>query len=146
MKKNKGFTLIELMVTIVILAIIAGMAAPSMMNIIQKKQLNDKAYELINLLVEKRSEAILKVSNQEVSLDASKTNGWKVGESIKWASGQPVELELVYTPMGLLESDSSKCFILQHTKDSNLKAVIIARKTGMVIYEKTLLTCPNLTD
>ena len=39
-KKEQGFTLIELMVTIAILAIITTMAAPSFTQIIRKKPIN----------------------------------------------------------------------------------------------------------
>lgn len=35
MKKNKGFTLIELMVTIAVLAIVAMMAAPSFIKLVR---------------------------------------------------------------------------------------------------------------
>ena len=40
MKKNKGFTLIELMVTIAVLAIVAMMAAPSFGDLIAKRKLD----------------------------------------------------------------------------------------------------------
>ena len=45
-KKNHGFTLIELMVTIAVIAIIAMMAVPSMGNLIAKQRLNTTAKDL----------------------------------------------------------------------------------------------------
>ena len=59
MQENKGFTLIELMVTIGVLAIVAGMAAPSMTHILRKQRLMTDAQDFINLAVQLRSEAVL---------------------------------------------------------------------------------------
>ncbi|WP_159516311.1 prepilin-type N-terminal cleavage/methylation domain-containing protein [Acinetobacter sp. 18QD2AZ41W] len=59
MKKNKGFTLIELMVTIAVLAIIATMAAPSFGDLLQKQNLNRSTQELIGQLNNARSKAVL---------------------------------------------------------------------------------------
>ena len=57
-KKNHGFTLIELMVTIAVIAIIAMMAAPNMMQMVYKKQLEMSARELAMTLSNVRSTAV----------------------------------------------------------------------------------------
>ena len=59
MKKNKGFTLIELMVTIAVLAIVAMMAAPSFGNLIARKQLDMTTKEFALLFGEVRGQAIV---------------------------------------------------------------------------------------
>ncbi|MDA3506774.1 prepilin-type N-terminal cleavage/methylation domain-containing protein [Acinetobacter junii] len=58
MGKNRGFTLIELMVTIAVLAIIAMFAAPSFGNMLARKQLDTTARDLALILGEARGQAI----------------------------------------------------------------------------------------
>lgn len=58
-KRYKGFTLIELMVTIAIMVIIATMAAPSFNNIILKQNLNKSTRDLVIVLQKARSKAAL---------------------------------------------------------------------------------------
>ena len=58
MGKIWGFTLIELMVTIAVLAIVATMAAPSFGNIIAKKELDTTARDLALIFGEARGQAI----------------------------------------------------------------------------------------
>lgn len=66
-KKNQGFTLIELMVTIALIAIIAGMAAPMLNNMLLSQNLNKSTQTMISVLSEARSQAVL--TRQEVKVD-----------------------------------------------------------------------------
>lgn len=72
MQKNKGFTLIELIVTIAVLAIIAMMAAPSFGNLLLKQNLNRSTQDLVATLNAARSTAVLE--RREVTVDLSKTD------------------------------------------------------------------------
>lgn len=58
MGKTRGFTLIELMVTIVVFAIIAMMAAPSFSNMQTEQNLNLSTQELIGTFNAARSKAV----------------------------------------------------------------------------------------
>ena len=68
-KKNQGFTLIELMVTVAIMAIIAMMAAPSMSNFLSSQNLNKSAQSMISVLNEARAQAVL--TRQDVTVNLS---------------------------------------------------------------------------
>lgn len=57
MRNNRGFTLIELMVTIAVMAIIAMMAAPSFGNLIAEKRLESDTRELALILGDARGQA-----------------------------------------------------------------------------------------
>ncbi len=57
MQKNNGFTLIELIVTIAVMAIIATIAAPSFGNLIEKRKLDAETRELSFVLSEARAQA-----------------------------------------------------------------------------------------
>lgn len=63
MQKNNGFTLIELIVTIAVMAIIAMMAAPSFGDLIEKRKLDAETRELSFVLSEARAQATTLRSN-----------------------------------------------------------------------------------
>ena len=71
MQKNKGFTLIELMVTIAVLAIITGIAAPSMNDFRKNQQIKEQEKKLKLALNEARAEARLQNKPMTVSFSSS---------------------------------------------------------------------------
>ncbi|EOR02439.1 GspH/FimT family pseudopilin [Acinetobacter tandoii] len=72
MRTNRGFTLIELMVTIAVLAIIATMAAPSFGNLVVRQKLNGNARDFITTLNQAKSQAAL--LRTTVAVCPNKTN------------------------------------------------------------------------
>lgn len=71
MRGNRGFTIIELMVTIAVLAIIALMAAPSMSDFIEKQRLNSSERELVNAISQTRSQSVFNRSDLLLALNRS---------------------------------------------------------------------------
>ena len=71
-KKNQGFTLIELMVTVAVIAIIAMMAVPSFGDLVTRQKLNSNARGLITVLNQAKSQAAL--LRTTVAVCSSKTN------------------------------------------------------------------------
>jgi len=69
MQKEKGFTLIELMVTIAVLGIIATMAAPSMSQLLEKQKFRQVIQEYIQTLHNARSQAIVTKNSIAVCTD-----------------------------------------------------------------------------
>jgi type IV fimbrial biogenesis protein FimT len=78
--EHRGFTLIELMVALTVLAIILSLAAPAFGNLLASNRLSTQASELIGALNLARSEAVRRA--QPVTLLAANANnyllGWKV--------------------------------------------------------------------
>ncbi|WP_075167873.1 pilus assembly FimT family protein [Acinetobacter indicus] len=107
MRKSQGFTLIELMVTIAVLAIVAMMAAPSMMQLIYKKQLETEARDLAMTLSNVRGTAVSLRKN--ISLEFK--NQENIGDKFYWwttrstihvlAKGVPEGI--TFTPTGLAQ-------------------------------------------
>ena len=90
MKKqlSKGFTIIELMVTIVVLAILLSVAVPSFWNVIQSNRVTAQANELVTALNFARSEAVKR--GEIVSLCATNqadTPACATSGSDSWSDG-----------------------------------------------------------
>jgi len=75
-KVSKGFTIIELMITVVVLSVLAALAAPSFLSIIEKRRLVGATDNLASLLQYARSEAIKQ--NQTIMLQFN-AGSWCVG-------------------------------------------------------------------
>lgn len=58
MRVNQGFTLFELIVTVAVLAILAMIAAPSMVNLIKSSKIKTSSSEIVDFMQKARSEAI----------------------------------------------------------------------------------------
>lgn len=76
MGNSRGFTLIELMVTIAVLVVIAVVAVPTMQNMIARQQLNTTAKELAYVFSQARGQAAALRKNVTVkfSLNTAPTN------------------------------------------------------------------------
>lgn len=72
---EKGFTLLELMIVIVIMAIAISLAAPSYVNFMENNQLTASTNQFINAVNFARNEAINRQENVRIS---GSGNGWVV--------------------------------------------------------------------
>ena len=68
MQRTGGFTIIELMITIAVLAIISAMAAPYFSSMVLKQNLNKSTRDLIAVLQEARAQAVMERRDVTVSV------------------------------------------------------------------------------
>ena len=116
----RGFTLIEAMVVIALIAILGGISAPSFSFMIGSMNSKSAAFDLINDLTLARSEAIKR--NQNVSVQAvsgSWVNGWQIQTGAETLRARPAlpsalsignnvgVLALSFAPNGRLAADTA---------------------------------------
>jgi type IV fimbrial biogenesis protein FimT len=72
MRKTKGFTLLELLITVLLMAIVAAVAAPSMREFVLRSRIRSVTGDLVSALALARSEAILRGTDVAVcAMDAT---------------------------------------------------------------------------
>lgn len=111
MQKNRGFTLIELMVTIAVLAVIASFAIPAFGNLVARKQLDTMARDLALVFGEARGQAIslrknitiklsCPISNEKIECppDTATTLTWVSKKSDVVLTSDPIDV--VFSGMG----------------------------------------------
>ena len=77
--RGRGFTIIEMMMVVAILGIFAGLAAPSMADLLASTAVKGAATDFYSALIAARSEAIKRRTNATVApVGADWTTGWTV--------------------------------------------------------------------
>lgn len=84
MKKTKGFTLVEMMVTVAVLAIVLGMAVPDLTAMVQSYKITTAASSLASGMALARSEAIKRGVNVTMCPSSDGSNCATSGD---WAQG-----------------------------------------------------------
>jgi len=85
MKLGRGFTLLELMVTIAVLAILATVGVPSFRDLIQNNRVTTQTNELVSALSFARTEAVKRGRNVDVVLTQQGT-GWRARVALNGAA------------------------------------------------------------
>ena len=77
--RSRGFTIVEMLMVVAIIGIFAGLAAPSMADLLASTAVKGAATDLYSSLIIARSEAIKRRTNATVApVGADWTSGWTV--------------------------------------------------------------------
>lgn len=80
---QRGFTLIELMLVIIVMAILVGIGAPSFRDLVLSTRIKNAASDIYGALVLARSEAIKRGTNVTITpVSSSWINGWAVAVTV----------------------------------------------------------------
>ncbi|MBW0149430.1 GspH/FimT family pseudopilin [Marinobacter arenosus] len=97
MRSNKGFTLLELLITLALIGIIAGLAVPSFAQVLANNRITSVTNNLIGVLNYARAESVKRGRAVDVTALASAGNGdewgggWRVWVDSGAADYQPGE-------------------------------------------------------
>jgi type IV fimbrial biogenesis protein FimT len=84
---NRGFTLIEMMVTVIVLAILTAAALPSFRSFIAGQRIKSASFDIMSSMMLARSEAIKRNADVDVKpVSGSWLNGWTVAVSASGAT------------------------------------------------------------
>jgi len=87
---QRGFTIIEMIVVIFIIAILAGFAAPAMNGMIRAQKVRSIAYDIVADLTYARGEAIAR--GHAVAMQSASGNNWLNGWQIVDLGANPIEV------------------------------------------------------
>lgn len=122
--RSRGFTIIELMIVIVILAILSAIAAPSFREMIIASRVRSSASELYESVLQARSEAITRNAAIDVVPSAS---GWAGGWTVQiQADGTVLSTHPALTSVTLTANASGNLsFRLDGRVSTNVRQVVI---------------------
>ncbi len=128
MKKlgTRGFTLVEMLITISLLAIVTAIAVPSMQRVIRAARVDAEATGLLGAIQNARSEAIKR--GRTVSLAAP--SGWTNGLTIFVDSNEDL---IVDSGEAVLFQQSTPKFAIVANSTGGLKDGIVFSGTGAVL-------------
>lgn len=97
---NRGFTLIELMVTLSVAAILMTIAVPNFQSFLANNRMAAQANDMITALNMARSEAVKRAANVAVCASSNSTTatptctgGWAQGWIVRDAAGTPIRVQ-----------------------------------------------------
>lgn len=141
-RTQHGFTMVELLITIGILAVLTAFATPAVTKTMRKTQLNREVSAVVEALQSARSEAVIRRRQCHAVLTPSLATATcnVTGEvmpnvAMKHAVMQPERLEVEYDFMGrspTAYNSPNQCIniVMRHRGDSNVVASIEVREVG----------------
>lgn len=148
-----GFTTIELMVVVAIVAILAGLAAPSFSEMIAKHRAKNIGAELFSSLLRTRSEALARNTNVTLSpVGGNWASGWLLPdpanaaiilESRSAAKGATVTgpASVVYSGSGRIGGNTAPMFVVAVQSGSNTLYQCVSIDLAGRPYTKAAATC-----
>lgn len=117
-KKIRAFTLVEMMVTIAVLAIIIGIATPSFVEMMRQNTVRSQANELLGLMHYARTEAIKR--RAEVTVTLTKGSGWKANVKV---GAEPALRELDKSSTSVILDNSAPAEIVFESRGRLVSSV-----------------------
>lgn len=107
LSRQSGFTLVELMVAIVVLAILIAIAVPSFKTQIQSSKMRTTTADFITAIAYARSQAVTRAENVHVR---AKTGGWAAGWCVTVGGDCAAPLRDFEAPKGIAVSGTGTSY------------------------------------
>lgn len=105
-RKNRGFTLVELLITVAVVGVLTSIALPSFNTFIAGQRIKTASFDVMSTLILTRSEAIKRNAN----VTASPTGGnWKNGWTITAADGTVISRQSALKGLEIKCAGSTAC-------------------------------------
>lgn len=115
-----GFTLIEMMITLVVVVVLLGIAAPSFQKIIANQRIKTASFDLFSALTYARSEAIKRNAPTALRPGASADGAWTTGWRVVDAAAPTVPLRSWAAVPNLTIAESSSAPTVGYGRDGRL--------------------------
>src|SRR5690349_7647306 len=107
MQANRGFTLVEMMITLTVIGVLLAIAVPSFRQITLNQGIRTASFDLFSALELARSEAIKRNNSVSVQPDSSWSTGWKVVDSgsntlRRWTATSTVSVSTTPTTLAMI--------------------------------------------
>lgn len=137
--KEQGFSLVELIVTMIVLALLAGVAVPSFINTIQNTRATSLANSFVTTLNYARSEAIKR--NRQINLcpgtNASTCNG-------NWTAGWMVTIDGTTTVLRTFDAPDNGATITLSVASVGFDGRgILADDSSAAVFKTRYRSCPD---
>ena len=134
-QKDKGFTLIELVVTVAVMAIIASMAAPAYTSMMLNQNLNKSARELALVLSDARAKATLERREVKVALNSTDINtknqlNWKPAGKATLKTGS--QTQITFLPTGLAKNVNAVNFEICSEASGSISKIVTVSRMGNI--------------
>jgi type IV fimbrial biogenesis protein FimT len=126
--KQRGFTLIELMVTIAVAAIIAALAAPSFLQTIASSKLTSATNDLYTALVQARSDSLRQ--GERVTVCVSSDGATCATTTVTWSVGWITFVDGTRTSLATVDAGETVSYIAQPTDP----AIVIQGNANFINY------------
>lgn len=142
---QEGFTLIELMVTIVMMAIIATMAVPMFGDMLNNQNLNRSTEDLVSSINQARMKAV--IERRQVKVQLNSTYIADTDNQINWMPSGKAQLKtgsdtsIIFSMSGLVkDATGDTTFEICNTVSGNKSKIISVSRMGS-IQSITMGTC-----
>ncbi|MDC4632784.1 prepilin-type N-terminal cleavage/methylation domain-containing protein [Acinetobacter baumannii] len=142
---QEGFTLVELMVTIAVMAIIAMMAAPMFGDLLINQNLNRSTEELVSSINQARMKAV--VERRQVKVQLNSTYIADTDNQINWMPSGKAQLKtgsdtsIIFLMSGLVkDANGDTTFEICNKTGGNKSKIISVSRMG-AIQSTTVGTC-----
>lgn len=127
---QRGFTIVELIITVGILAVLTAFALPTMVTIKRKTEHRSEVGAVVEALQTARADAVIK-----------KKQATTQAPTIKYTNIHPA-INIRYDFMGRADvPNNGRCITVTHSKDSVIVSSILVRQVGNPEIFKHKTTC-----